>query len=124
MVSKISTIDVNVVDVTRIREMGELELYGAVSYIYEVIKDFEEREHGECYTTWNDIDSATYYANKKLELTEDYMIQDDEGRYCVLDYVFMLEGNNNVLLGLAHLEDLDNEGEEYLDDTFYVRFDA
>lgn len=124
MISTITPINKEEIESRVVRPMGELELYGAISYIYEVIKNFEETEFGECHLDWNDIDNDTFYSNKRLEMATDYTVKDSEGNYCVIDRVFMLEGNDNVLFGLVHSEDLNEDGTEYLDDTYYVRFDA
>lgn len=94
------------------RDMGELELCGAMGYIHSLARECEMEMHGEAYTTYNDVDSATYYCNKYLEITEGgYRILVDNA-LMLLDSVFMLEGNTTDLWGYAYYPD-DNEDEEH-----------
>lgn len=84
------------------REMGELELLGAVAVLYHLLDEYNKNEHGESYTKLDDVDSDTYYVNKRLEITGDgYVLRDDDGKLIFLDHVYMIEGNTSDLYGKA-----------------------
>ena len=102
-------------DIVR-REMGELEIYGAMLYMYQLVSEFNKEAFGENHTTIDDIDNATYYANKTLEVAEGgFLINLDNGQPVILDSVFMIEGNRNDLWGYAYNEDDEEQ------DLFLVR---
>lgn len=98
------------------REMSILETYGAVMVVYQLLKDYEEEELGQCFTTVERVDSLTYYCDKSLNIQDGgFVVLDDNGNSIVLTSVFCVEGSK-VLFGEAHYYD-DKEEEN----TFIVR---
>lgn len=107
------------------REMSELEVYGAMLYIHQLTKEYEENNFGESYVSLEAVDSETYYSNRVLEVAMGgFLMSLDDGRTIVLTRVFCLENNHSDLFGEAHLlldEDENGELEEYDDYIFTVR---
>lgn len=99
------------------REMSMLETYGAVMVVYQLLKDYEEEELGQCFTTVEMVDSLTYYCDKSLNIQDGgFVVLDDDGNSIVLTSVFCVE-DSRVLFGEAHY--YDDEEEE---NPFIVRF--
>ena len=100
-------------DITNKREMGELELHGAMCYIYNLVKTFNEDHFGENFVTLDEVDSCTYYCNKTLEIAEGgYKIQDQDGNTLILDSVFMREGNYSDLWGYVYYPEDEDKDED------------
>ena len=103
------------------REMNELEIYGAMLYMYQLVKESDLEICGESCNTIEDIDNRTYYSNKTLEIAEGgFLVHLDNGELVVLDSVFMIEGNNNDLWGYCYYDEHDPKSEED-SDLFLVR---
>lgn len=95
------------------RDMNELELHGAMMYLYQLAREFEETL-GEPYTTLDDIDGDTMYCGRFLQINSPLTVNSYEG-LINLHSVFMLPEANNMLYGEATY--LDDEDEE---NTFVV----
>lgn len=91
-------------EITR-REMSEIEIYGAMMYIHQLVNDFNEEVCGERCTTLNEVDEMTYYCNKSLEIVDGHLVNLDNGKPIVLDCVFCLENNYSDLFGYAHYDE-------------------
>ncbi|HBG7702222.1 TPA: hypothetical protein KRE82_003607 [Clostridioides difficile] len=48
------------------REMSNLECKGLIATFLELVKDYEEEMFGEIQTTYEILDSETYYVNRTL----------------------------------------------------------
>lgn len=98
----------------KIREMGELEIIGAIAILYHLLSEFDKYEHGESYVTLQDVDNDTYVSGHRLEIVDSgYTLRTDEGQLVFLDHVYMIEGNTTNLFGKAcdyeeYDEDSDN----------------
>lgn len=97
----------------KVREMGELELRGA-QYMLAMCQIEDEKElYGEVVTTLESIDNDTFYCQKHLNYSDTNYIKGFH-----ISSVFMIEGNYNVLFGIA----LSNSKNTY-PKHFVVRFD-
>lgn len=106
--------------VNDMREMGELEIAGAIAYMYVSVKEYEKDNFGESYLTFEDVNSASYYCNKTLQLNDNkgYVVDYKDDKGLVIDHVFMREGSQDVLWGFAYWYDPETEDES---DMFLVR---
>lgn len=103
------------------REMSEIEIYGAMMYIHQLVNDFNEEACGERCTTLAEVDTMTYYCNKTLEIAEGgFLVNLDTGKTVVLDCVFCLENNYSDLFGYAHYDEHDVDYDEE-EEMFLVR---
>lgn len=76
----------------KIREMSEIEIQGAILYLYELVTETEESEFGEIYTTINDVKNVTYYSGKNLQIQDCYYLK---GFY--VGSLFMINDSYNTL---------------------------
>lgn len=91
------------------KNMSEIELHGAMAYLYQLAKDFDEEVHGESHTTFEDIDGDTMYCGRFLQLNSPLVINSYEG-LLKLHSVFMLPEADNVLYGeVTYLDDEEDE---------------
>lgn len=97
------------------RDMSELEIWGAMLMIREVVNGCQD-----IYNTISieDVDNETFYTNYQLQINDGYICTDSEGNLIKLHCVFCREGNANILFGYA-TDYLDEEEE----DMFLVRID-
>lgn len=79
-----------------IRDMSEVEIQGAILYLYKMIMEDEEEVNGEAYSTLNDIDNITYYCSRNLQIQGDYYIK---GFY--VSSIFMVEHSYETLFCLC-----------------------
>ena len=107
-------------EVNDIREMGELEIAGAVAYMYVSVKEYELSNFGESYLTFGDVNSASYYCDKRLQLNnnEGYVVDYKDDKELIIDHVFMREKSFDTLWGFAYWYDPETEEES---DMFLVR---
>lgn len=100
------------------REMNELEIAGAVAYVYSSVREYEMLHFGECNTTFDSVNGDSYYCNKVLQLNdnEGYVLDYKDDKELILDHVFMIEGSLDVLWGYAywHNPETDEEGDMFL----------
>lgn len=102
------------------REMTELEIYGAMLCLHQIVNDFNEEVCGERCTTVEEIDTMTYYCDKVLEVAEGGLLVNlDTGKMIVLDQVFCLKNNYNNIFGYARYDEHDVDYNE--EDMFLVR---
>lgn len=80
----------------KIRDMSEIEIQGAILYLYELISETEELEFGESYTTINDVKNLTYYCNLNLQIQDYYYVK---GFY--IGSLFMVEHSYNTIFCLC-----------------------
>lgn len=107
-------------EVNDIREMGEIEIAGALAYVYSLVKEFENLNFGECFLTFGEVNGSSYYCGKKLHLNDNqgYVIDAKDDKDLVIDHMFMREGSYDVLWGYAYWLDRETEEES---DLFLVR---
>lgn len=109
-------------EVNDIREMGELEIAGAVAYITSLVGEFELRNFGErcASTSFEKVNDGAYYCNKRLHLNdnEGYILDYQAGKEMILDHVFMRENSKDTLWGFAYWLDVETDEES---DMFLVR---
>lgn len=109
-------------EVNDIREMGELEIAGAVAYVTSLVGDLELEQFGErCISTsFEKINDGAYYCGKKLHLNNNdgYILDYQDGRELILDHVFMRENSYDVLWGFAYWLDIETDEES---EMFLVR---
>ena len=110
----------NETEVNDIREMGELEIAGAVAYVYTLVREYEMINFGECNNSFTLVDNKTYYCGKRLQLNdnEGYVVHVRDNRELVLDHVFMRENSYDTLWGFAYWYDFEQDEES---DMFLVR---
>lgn len=107
-------------EVNDIREMGELEIAGAVAYMYVSVKEYELSNFGESFLTFGDVNGASYYCDKRLHLNnnEGYVVDYKDDKELIIDHVFMREKSFDTLWGFAYWYDPETEEES---DMFLVR---
>ena len=111
--------DINNVD--DVREMGELEIAGAIAYVTKLVTDFEYEINGGCDITLEEVDSEMYYCGKHLYTASGYgfKIAYEGTKELILNSVFMRENSKDTLWGYAHWHDVETDEEE---ESFLVRF--
>lgn len=107
-------------NVDDIREMGELEIAGAVAYIYTSVREFDMIHFGECYTSFEEVNNSSYYCGQRLQLNdnEGYIVDMRGDWDLVIDHLFMREGSYDVLWGFAYWYNRETDEES---DMFLVR---
>lgn len=95
----------------KIRDMSEIEIQGAILYLYELISETEELEFGESYTTINDVKNLTFYCNNNLQIQDCYYIK---GFY--ISSLFMVEHSDNTMFCLC-------SNDEEFGESFVCRID-
>lgn len=103
------------------RDMGELEIHGAMTYIYILAKEYQHEMHGETYVTLDEVDKCTFYCNQYLEVTEGGYNILIEGNPYVLDSVFMREGNRSDLWGYVSPFDEEDNNEDEENELLLIR---
>lgn len=84
----------------KIRDMSEIEIQGAILYLYELICETEELEFGESYITINDVKNLTYYCSLNLQIQDYYYAK---GFY--IGSLFMVEHSYNTIFCLCSSEE-------------------
>lgn len=109
-----------IIEVNDIREMGELEIAGALAYTYTIVREFQMLEQGESFLEFNDVDNNSFYCGKKLYLNDrqGYVVKYNEEWELILDHVFMREGSFDNLWGYAFWFNIESCEES---DMFLVR---
>ena len=107
-------------EVKDMREMGELEIAGAIAYVYTLVREFEMINFGECNNCFTSVDNTAYYCGKRLQLNnnEGYVVHVKDNRELVLDHVFMRENSYDTLWGFAYWYDFEKDAES---EMFLVR---
>lgn len=107
-------------EVDDIREMGELEIAGAVAYIYTSVREFDMLHHGESYTSFTEVNNSAYYCEQKLQLNDNhgYVVDFKGDKELIIDHLFMREGQTDTLWGFAYWYDVENDEES---EMFLVR---
>lgn len=110
----------NETEVNDIREMGELEIAGAIAYVYTLVREYEMINFGECNNCFTSVDNNVYYCGKRLQLNnnEGYVVSARDNRELVLDHVFMREHSYDTLWGFAYWYDFEQDEES---EMFLVR---
>lgn len=104
------------------RDMGNIELIGAVACLYDLLTKFNKQEYGESYVTLDEVDGDTYYSGQSLFINDNgYVLRDDEGKLIYLSEIFMLEGNDTDLFGKACNYDGFDEEDDDNNEYFTVR---
>lgn len=103
-----------------IREMGELEIAGAIAYIYCSIREYQMVNFGECWEDFNSVNNRAYYCGKRIQLNDNqgYVVDYKNDKELVIDHLFMRENSKDVLWGFAYWYDPKTEEES---DMFLVR---
>ena len=103
-----------------IREMGELEIAGAITYVYVLVKEHQEEHFGECWEDFNSVNNRAYYCGNRVHLNdnEGYVIDYKNEQELILDHLFMRNDSYDVLWGYAYWYDPETEEES---DMFLVR---
>ena len=91
-----------------IREMSDLEMYGAVAVLTQLLQNWYEEMGCEHTVSFESVDRDTFYCGRMLYINDGYILNDDEGQI-KLTSVFCVENNKSDLFGYA--EFLDEEGE-------------
>lgn len=109
-----------ITEVNDIREMGELEIAGAVAYVNSILKDLELNHFGERISSFDKVNDDAYYCGMRLHLNsnEGYIVDYKDGKDLVLDHVFMRNNSYDTLWGYAYWHDIDTDEES---DMFLVR---
>lgn len=112
------TLFTEITKVDGIREMSEMEIAGAITFVYDITSNFELTNYGETYIKFNQVYDYSYYCSKQLNLNNNYgyAIKQELDKQLILDSVFMRECNVNSLWGWAYW--YDTETEETTDDMF------
>ena len=110
----------NETEVNDIREMGELEIAGAIAYIYCSVREYQMLNFGESWEDFNSVNNRAYYCGKRLQLNdnEGYVVDYKDDKELVIDHLFMREGSYDVLWGFAYWYDPETDEES---DMFLVR---
>ena len=103
-----------------IREMGELEIAGAIAYVYCSIREYQMVNFGECWEDFNSVNNRAYYCGQRLQLNdnEGYVVDYKDNKELVIDHVFMRENSKDTLWGFAYWYDPETEEES---EMFLVR---
>ena len=110
----------NETEVNDIREMGELEIAGAIAYVYCSIREYQMINFGECWENFNSVNNRAYYCGKRIQLNDNqgYVVDYKNDKELVIDHLFMRENSKDVLWGFAYWYDPETEEES---DMFLVR---
>ena len=109
-----------ITEVDDIREMGELEIAGAIAYIYCSIREYQMVNFGECWEDFNSVNNRAYYCGKRIQLNDNqgYVVDYKNDKELVIDHVFMRENSVDTLWGFAYWYDPETEEES---EMFLVR---
>jgi hypothetical protein len=89
------------------RDMGELEIQGAIVYLMKVSQDY-----GDCLS-YETIDQDSWFSNERLYLDgEGLVAADNNARDIVIQNVYCADGNDTDLFGDAYYAD-DEEQEAF-----------
>ena len=110
----------NETEVNDIREMGELEIAGAIAYIYCSVREYQMLNFGESWEDFNSVNNRAYYCGQRLQLNdnEGYVVDYKDNKELVIDHVFMRENSYDTLWGFAYWYDFEKDEES---DMFLVR---
>ena len=109
-----------ITEVDDIREMGELEIAGAIAYIYCSIREYQMVNFGECWEDFNSVNNRAYYCGKRIQLNDNqgYVVDYKNDKELVIDHVFMRENSVDTLWGFAYWYDPEAQEES---EMFLVR---
>ena len=109
-----------ITEVDDIREMGELEIAGAIAYVYCSIREYQMINFGECWEDFNSVNNRAYYCGKKIQLNDNqgYVVDYKNDKELVIDHVFMRENSVDTLWGFAYWYDPEAQEES---EMFLVR---
>lgn len=109
-----------ITEVNDIREMGELEIAGAIAYVYCSIREYQMVNFGECWEDFNSVNNRAYYCGKRIQLNDNqgYVVDYKDDKELVLDHVFMRENSVDTLWGFAYWYDPEKQEES---EMFLVR---
>ena len=109
-----------ITEVDDIREMGELEIAGAIAYIYCSIREYQMINFGECWEDFNSVNNRAYYCGKRIQLNDNqgYVVDYKDNKELVIDHVFMRENSVDTLWGFAYWYDPEKQEES---EMFLVR---
>lgn len=109
-----------ITEVDDIREMGELEIAGAIAYVYCSIREYQMINFGECWEDFNSVNNRAYYCGKRIQLNDNqgYVVDYKNDKELVIDHVFMRENSVDTLWGFAYWYDPETEEES---EMFLVR---
>lgn len=115
------TLFTEITKVDDIREMSEIEISGAITFVYDITTNFELTNYGETYNKFNQVYDYSFYCRNQLSLNNNYgyAVKQELDKQLILDSVFMREFSNNTLWGWAYW--YDTETEESTNDMFLVR---
>lgn len=107
-------------EVKDMREMGELEIAGAIAYVYTLVREYEMINFGECTKCFSSVDNNAYYCGKRIQLNDNkgYVVHVKDNRELVIDHVFMRENSYDTLWGFAYWYDFEKDEES---EMFLVR---
>lgn len=96
-----------------IREMGELEIAGAIAYVYCSIREYQMVNFGECWEDFNSVNNRAYYCGKRIQLNDNqgYVVDYKDDKELVIDHVFMRENSVDTLWGFAYWYDPETQEE-------------
>lgn len=107
-----------ITEVDDIREMGELEIAGAIAYVYCSIREYQMINFGECWEDFNSVNNRAYYCGKRIQLNDNqgYVVDYKNDKELVIDHVFMRENSVDTLWGFAYWYDpeIQEESEMFL----------
>lgn len=109
-----------ITEVDDIREMGELEIAGAIAYVYCSIREYQMVNFGECWEDFNSVNNRAYYCGKRIQLNDNqgYVVDYKDDKELVIDHVFMRENSVDTLWGFAYWYDPEKQEES---EMFLVR---
>ena len=109
-----------ITEVDDIREMGELEIAGAIAYVYCSIREYQMINFGECWEDFNSVNNRAYYCGKRIQLNDNqgYVVDYKDNKELVIDHVFMRENSVDTLWGFAYWYDPEKQEES---EMFLVR---
>ena len=109
-----------ITEVDNIREMGELEIAGAIAYVYCSIREYQMVNFGECWEDFNSVNNRAYYCGKRIQLNDNqgYVVDYKDNKELVIDHVFMRENSVDTLWGFAYWYDPEKQEES---EMFLVR---
>ena len=109
-----------ITEVDDIREMGELEIAGAIAYVYCSIREYQMVNFGECWEDFNSVNNRAYYCGKRIQLNDNqgYVVDYKNDKELVIDHVFMRENSVDTLWGFAYWYDPEAQEES---EMFLVR---
>ena len=109
-----------ITEVDDIREMGELEIAGAIAYVYCSIREYQMVNFGECWEDFNSVNNRAYYCGKRIQLNDNqgYVVDYKDNKELVIDHVFMRENSVDTLWGFAYWYDPEKQEQS---EMFLVR---